>query len=114
MIGKPMDRSLWLMTPQTVNAYYWPNQNEIVFSAAILQPPGFGPAADDALNYGAIGSVIGHGLIHGYDDQGSRFGPTGNSNNRRSADHRRPEESRGRKERRGTGYTAGTRLHKKK
>src|SRR3546814_2324327 len=60
MIGKPMDRSLWLMTPQTVNAYYWPNQNEIVFSAAILQPPGFDPAADDALNYGAIGSVIGH------------------------------------------------------
>src|SRR3546814_1822123 len=81
MIGKPMDRSLWLMTPQTVNAYYWPNQNEIVFSAAILQPPGFDPAADDALNYGAIGSVIGHEMIHGYDDQGSRFGPTGNFEN---------------------------------
>src|SRR3546814_8117239 len=81
MIVKPMDRRLWLMTPKTVNAYYWPNRNEIGFSAAILQPPGFDPAADDARNYGAIGSVIGHEMIHGYDDQGSRFGPTGNFEN---------------------------------
>ena len=66
------------MTPQTINAYYNPFQNEIVFPAAILQPPFFDPQADDALNYGAIGSVIGHEMTHGYDDQGSRFGPTGN------------------------------------
>ena len=62
------------MTPQTVNAYYNPLQNEIVFPAAILQPPFFDPQADDALNYGAIGAVIGHELTHGYDDQGARFG----------------------------------------
>jgi putative endopeptidase len=77
-IGKPTDRSEWQMTPQTVNAYNNWMQNEIVFPAAVLQPPFFDPLADDALNYGAIGSVIGHELIHGYDDQGSRFGPTGN------------------------------------
>jgi putative endopeptidase len=77
-IGKPTDRTEWGMTPQTVNAYYNPLQNEVVFPAAILQPPFFDPAADDALNYGAIGAVIGHELIHGFDDQGSRFGPTGN------------------------------------
>src|SRR3546814_14838637 len=66
------------MTPQTVNAYYNPLQNEIVFPAAILQPPFFDPAADAAYNYGAIGAVIGHEMTHGYDDQGARFGPTGN------------------------------------
>ena len=77
-IGKPVDKTEWGMTPQTVNAYYDPLQNEIVFPAAILQPPLFDPQADDALNYGAIGAVIGHELMHGYDDQGSRFGPTGN------------------------------------
>jgi putative endopeptidase len=77
-IGKPVDRTEWGMTPQTVNAYYNPQLNEIVFPAAILQPPFFDPKADDALNYGAIGAVIGHELTHGYDDQGSRFGPTGN------------------------------------
>ena len=77
-IGKPTDRSEWQMTPQEVNAYNNWLQNEIVFPAAILQPPFFDPQADDALNYGAIGAVIGHELIHGYDDQGSRFGPTGN------------------------------------
>ncbi len=77
-IGKPVDKAEWSMTPQTVNAYYNPQQNEIVFPAAILQPPFFDPKADDALNYGAIGAVIGHELTHAYDDQGSRFGPTGN------------------------------------
>jgi len=77
-IGKPVDKTEWHMTPQTVNAYYDPQQNEIVFPAAILQPPFFDPKADDALNYGAIGAVIGHELTHGYDDQGARFGPSGN------------------------------------
>ena len=72
-IGKPVDKTEWGMTPQTVNAYYDPLQNEIVFPAAILQPPMFDPEADDAMNYGAIGAVIGHELTHGYDDQGSRF-----------------------------------------
>ena len=74
-IGKPVDKTEWGMSPQTVNAYYNPLQNEIVFPAAILQPPFFDPKADDALNYGGIGAVIGHEMIHGYDDQGSRFGP---------------------------------------
>jgi putative endopeptidase len=77
-IGKPVDKTEWRMTPQTVNAYYDPQQNEIVFPAAILQPPFFDPQADDATNYGAIGAIIGHELTHGYDDQGARFGPTGN------------------------------------
>jgi putative endopeptidase len=77
-IGKPVDREEWGLTPQTINAYYSPQLNEIVFPAAILQPPFFDPGADEALNYGAIGAIIGHELTHGYDDQGSRFGPTGN------------------------------------
>ena len=80
-IGKPVDKTEWGMTPQTVNAYYNPLQNEIVFPAAILQPPFFDAKADDAYNYGGIGAVIGHEMIHGYDDQGSRFGPTGNFEN---------------------------------
>lgn len=80
-IGKPVDKTEWGMSPQTVNAYYNPLQNEIVFPAAILQPPFFDAKADDALNYGGIGAVIGHEMIHGYDDQGSRFGPTGNFEN---------------------------------
>jgi putative endopeptidase len=77
-IGKPVDKTEWGMTPQTINAYYDPQRNEIVFPAAILQPPFFDPQADEALNYGAIGAVIGHELTHGYDDQGSRFGASGN------------------------------------
>jgi putative endopeptidase len=77
-IGKPVDKTEWGLTPQTINAYYDPQRNEIVFPAAILQPPFFDPNADDALNYGAIGAVIGHELTHGYDDQGARFGPSGN------------------------------------
>jgi putative endopeptidase len=70
-IGEPIDREEWLMTPQTVNAYYHPLKNEIVFPAAILQPPFFNEHADDAVNYGGIGAVIGHEIGHGFDDQGS-------------------------------------------
>jgi putative endopeptidase len=80
-IGKPTDKTEWGLTPQTVNAYYNPLQNEIVFPAAILQAPLFDPALDAPSNYGAIGAVIGHEMTHGYDDQGSRFGPTGNFEN---------------------------------
>ena len=72
-IGKPIDRDEWLMTPQTVNAYYNPGMNEIVFPAAILQDPFFVPGRDDAANYGAIGAVIGHEIGHGFDDQGSKY-----------------------------------------
>jgi putative endopeptidase len=72
-IGKPVDRDEWFMTPQTVNAYYNPRLNEIVFPAAILQPPFFDPDADDAANYGGIGAVIGHEIGHGFDDQGSKY-----------------------------------------
>ena len=80
-IGEPVDRTEWGMSPQTVNAYYNPLANEIVFPAAILQPPFFDPDATPEMNYGGIGAVIGHEMIHGYDDQGSRFGPTGNFEN---------------------------------
>ena len=77
-IGKPVDRTRWGMTPPTVNAYYNPLLNEIVFPAGILQPPFFNDTADDAVNYGAIGGVIGHEITHGFDDQGSRFDAEGN------------------------------------
>jgi len=77
-IGKPVDRSEWFMTPQTVNAYANPLMNEIVFPAAILQPPFFDPKADDAVNYGAIGAVIGHEISHHFDDQGRKFDMNGN------------------------------------
>ena len=80
-LGKPIDRDEWYMTPQTVNAYYNPTMNEIVFPAAILQPPFFDPEADDAVNYGAIGAVIGHEIGHGFDDQGSQYDGTGQLNN---------------------------------
>lgn len=76
-IGAPIDRDEWYMTPQTVNAYYNPTMNEIVFPAAILQPPFFHADADDAVNYGAIGAVIGHEIGHGFDDQGSQYDGTG-------------------------------------
>lgn len=80
-LGKPVDRSEWHMTPQTVNAYYNPVNNEIVFPAAILQPPFFNLEADDAVNYGAIGAVIGHELGHGFDDQGAKYDGDGNLRN---------------------------------
>ncbi|RAN74200.1 peptidase M13 [Bacillus sp. SRB_336] len=76
-IGQPIDREEWFMTPQTVNAYYNPTMNEVVFPAAILQPPFFDANADDAANYGGIGAVIGHEIGHGFDDQGSQFDGTG-------------------------------------
>ncbi len=79
-IGKPVDKSEWGMTPQTVNAYYNPSYNEIVFPAAILQPPFFNNDADDAVNYGAIGVVIGHEMTHGFDDQGRKYDKDGNLN----------------------------------
>ena len=80
-VGKPVDLDEWLMTPQTVNAYYHPLFNEIVFPAAILQPPFFDMEADDAANYGGIGAVIGHEIGHGFDDQGSKYDGDGNLNN---------------------------------
>ncbi|MBX6333279.1 MAG: M13 family metallopeptidase [Gemmatimonadaceae bacterium] len=77
-IGKPVDRTEWAMTPPTVNAYYNPSMNEIVFPAGILQPPFFDPNADDAVNYGAMGAVIGHEMTHGFDDEGRKFDAQGN------------------------------------
>ncbi|MGB8963883.1 MAG: M13 family metallopeptidase [Pseudonocardiaceae bacterium] len=77
-LGKPVDRKEWFTTPQTVNAYYDPSHNDITFPAAILQPPFFNTAADDAVNYGGIGSVIGHEISHAFDDQGRKYDGTGN------------------------------------
>ncbi len=80
-LGKPVDRAEWGMSPQTINAYYSPVTNEICFPASILQPPFYNPEADDAVNYGAIGVVIGHEMTHGFDDQGRNFDKDGNMNN---------------------------------
>jgi predicted metalloendopeptidase len=77
-LGKPIDRTEWFMTPQTINAYYNASMNEIVFPAAILQPPFFDATADDAVNYGAIGAVIGHEISHAFDDQGRKYDGDGN------------------------------------
>ncbi len=96
-LGKPVDREEWIMTPQTVNAYYNPSLNEIVFPAAILQPPFFDMNADDAFNYGAIGAVIGHEIGHGFDDQGSKFDGDGNMNNWWTDPDRKEFESRAKK-----------------
>jgi putative endopeptidase len=93
-VGKPVDRTEWGMTPQTVNAYYNPQQNEVVFPAAILQPPFFDPKADPALNYGGIGAVIGHEMLHGYDDQGAQFDAKGNFANWWQAADKKGFESR--------------------
>lgn len=79
-LGQPVDRAEWHMTPQTINAYYNPGMNEIVFPAAILQPPFFDVEADDAANYGGIGSIIGHEISHAFDDQGSKYDGDGNLN----------------------------------
>ena len=79
-IGKPVDKDEWFMTPQTIYAYYSPDMNEIVFPAAILQAPFFNPDADDAVNYGGIGVVIGHEMTHGFDDQGRKYDEKGNLN----------------------------------
>ena len=80
-LGKPIDKDEWGMNPQRINAYFNPTMNEIVFPAAILQPPFFNPDADDAINYGGIGAVIGHEFSHGFDDQGSKYDGDGNLNN---------------------------------
>lgn len=80
-IGKPLDHNEWYMSPPTVNAYYDPQNNEIVFPAGILQPPFFSMEADDSVNYGALGVVIGHEITHGFDDQGAQFDPKGNLRN---------------------------------
>ena len=80
-VNKPVDKTEWHMTPQTVNAYYNPTTNEICFPAAILQPPFFDPNVDEAVNYGGIGGVIGHEMSHGFDDQGSQFDKYGNQKN---------------------------------
>jgi putative endopeptidase len=85
-IGKPVDKTEWGMTPPTVNAYYRSSMNEIVFPAGILQPPFYDPKADDALNYGGMGAVIGHEITHGFDDQGSKFDAQGNLKDWWSAD----------------------------
>ena len=77
-LGKPVDRDEWAMTPQTVNAYYNPERNEVVLPAAILQPPFFNPKADEAVNYGGIGAMIGHEISHAFDDQGAQFDGDGN------------------------------------
>jgi putative endopeptidase len=93
-IGKPIDRDEWFMTPQTVNAYYNPGMNEIVFPAAILQPPFFDADADDAVNYGGIGAVIGHEIGHGFDDQGSKYDGDGRLEDWWTADDRAEFEKR--------------------
>ncbi|TFW27636.1 M13 family peptidase [Massilia arenosa] len=88
-LGQPIDREEWGMTPQTINAYYRPTMNEIVFPAAILQPPFFDASADDAVNYGAIGAVIGHEISHGFDDNGSKYDGSGNLRDWWTADDRK-------------------------
>lgn len=93
-LGKPIDKTEWGMLPQTVNAYYSPLMNEIVFPAAIMQPPFFDPAADDAVNYGAIGAVIGHEFSHGFDDKGCKFDAKGNLNNWWTADDKAKFDAR--------------------
>ncbi len=93
-IGKPIDRNDWGMTPPTVNAYYNPTMNEIAFPAGILQPPMFDMEADDAVNYGAIGAVIGHEMGHGFDDQGSKYDAEGNLRNWWTAEDRKKFEER--------------------
>ncbi len=95
--SKPVDRREWLMTPQTVNAYYNPTLNEIVFPAAILQPPFYNTKADDAVNYGAIGAVIGHEISHGFDDQGSQFDGDGKLRNWWTDDDRKAFDAIGAK-----------------
>jgi putative endopeptidase len=94
-IGKPVDRTEWGMTPPTVNAYYSSGMNEIVFPAGILQPPFYNPNADDAVNYGGIGAVIGHEISHGFDDQGSKFDGKGNLHEWWTADDRKNFTERG-------------------
>jgi endothelin-converting enzyme/putative endopeptidase len=94
-IGKPVDRAEWTMTPPTINAYYDPQLNTINFPAGILQPPYFDPSKDDAVNYGAIGMVIGHEIIHGFDDQGRKFDDKGNLRDWWTSDDAKKYDERG-------------------
>lgn len=94
-VNKPVDKSEWLMTPQTINAYYKPTTNEICFPAGILQAPFFDPETDDAINYGAIGCVIGHEMSHGFDDNGCLFDKNGNQNNWWTAEDKANFDQRG-------------------
>ena len=113
-VGKPVDRQEWGMSPQTVNAYYNPSKNEIVFPAAILQPPFFDPKADPALNYGGIGAVIGHEIMHGFDDQGSQFDKMGNNANWwTDADKKQFKDRTGRLVKQFDDYVAVDNLHVK-
>src|SRR5438552_5879579 len=96
-VGKAVDRTEWHMTPETVNAYFNPTQNEIVFPAGILQPPFFDLEMDDAVNYGAIGVVIGHEMTHGYDDSGRKYDADGNLNDWWTADDAKAFEGRAQK-----------------
>jgi putative endopeptidase len=96
-VGKPVDRTEWHMTPETVNAYYSPSINEIVFPAGILQPPFFDPEMDDAVNYGAIGVVIGHEMTHGFDDEGRKYDGEGNLKEWWTADDAKAFEERAQK-----------------
>ena len=93
-LGQKVDRDEWRTTPQTVNAFYSPSRNEIIFPAGILQPPFFDAGADDAANYGGIGTVIGHEISHGFDDEGSRFDGDGKLRNWWTADDRSRFEAR--------------------
>jgi putative endopeptidase len=93
-VGKPLDRTEWFMSPPTVNAYYNPQMNEIVFPAGILQPPFYDPLADDAYNYGGIGAVIGHEMTHGFDDEGNKFDKDGNLKNWWTADDKKNFDAR--------------------
>jgi putative endopeptidase len=111
-IGKPVDLTEWGMSPPTVNAYYSPNRNEIVFPAGILQPPFFNAQADDAVNYGGIGAVIGHEMTHGFDDQGRRYDAEGNLKNWWTAEDEKRFQERGTKiVQQFDGYVAVDNLH---
>jgi putative endopeptidase len=111
-IGKPVDPAEWGMSPPTVNAYYSPNRNEIVFPAGILQPPFFNAQADDAVNYGGIGAVIGHEMTHGFDDQGRRYDAEGNLKNWWTAEDEKRFQERGTKiVQQFDGYVAIDNLH---
>jgi putative endopeptidase len=113
-IGKPVDRAEWGMTPPTVNAYYDPSMNEIVFPAGILQPPFYDPKADDAVNYGGMGAVIGHEITHGFDDEGSQFDAKGNLREWWSKDDRKNFEERATcVEKQFDGYEVEPGLHQK-
>jgi putative endopeptidase len=111
-IGKPVDRTEWGMSPPTVNAYYNPSINEIVFPAGILQPPQFDPMVDDAVNYGAIGMVIGHEITHGFDDEGRQYDAVGNLKDWWTADDAKKfTEKAGRVVKQYDGYVAVDTLH---